>query len=164
MGLGEHGDVFPLLGILVEQANHLIEQRQVSLVERVADEHRHRSVVDVLRRESEMDELLILSQAKTVELLLYEIFHRFHVVVGYAFDILHALRVVDREFGVDVAQLSEECVVNARKLRQRKFAEGDKIFDFNFYAIADQRVFRIVIFQNLHLAAVTAVDWRYGCQ
>ena len=83
-----------------------------------------------------MDELLILSQTKTVELLLYEIFHRFHVVVGYAFDILHALRVVDREFGIDVAQLSEECVVNARKLRQRKFAEGDKIFDFNFYAIA----------------------------
>ena len=108
VGLGEHRHVFPLLGIYLQLVYQLLHQRTIYIVERLLYRQWHRSVVDVLRGESEVYELLELLQATDlVELLLYEVFHSLHIVVGHLLDVLHALCSCLVEAKVDVAQCVE---------------------------------------------------------
>ena len=59
MCLGQHGHVLPLLGILGELSNELLDERIIDLLHRFLDAQGHTCVVDVLTGETEVDELLV---------------------------------------------------------------------------------------------------------
>ena len=48
VGLGEHGDIGPFVGSLLESGDELVEQRNERLVQRIAHTHGHRGVVYIL--------------------------------------------------------------------------------------------------------------------
>ena len=143
MGLGEHGDVLPLVGEGFEAAEQLLCQGEEHLLQSLLNRKRCGGVVDVLRGESEVDELLEGSQSSDgVELLLDEVLHSLDIVVGDALDILHALGILLREVLVDGAQSGEMFFGECCELRQWQFAEEDEIFDFDPHAVADECEFR----------------------
>ena len=67
-----------------------------------------------------MNELLGLGgeAAEHVNLLLDEVFHGLHVVVGHRIDVLHALCILLGKPAVDVAQRFKQAVVEAFQLWQ----------------------------------------------
>ena len=80
-----------------------------------------------------------------VKLLLDEVLHSLHVVVGHALDLLHASCISLRELLVDATQVGEQSLVNTLQLGQGKLAKHDKILDFNTYAVADERILREIL-------------------
>ena len=164
MSLGEHRDVLPFFCEAVEQVDQLVEYRHECLLDGVADKHRYGSVVDVLRGQSEVDEFLVGFEAEHVKFLLDKIFYGLHIVIGHAFDVLHALSVVDRKLIVDFTQLREQRAVDVFQLWQRQAAESDEIFDFNLHSVADERILRVVVLKNFDFVAITTVDGGNRCQ
>ena len=123
MGLGEHGDIAPLFGIGLQLSHQFFDGRAYHLVKGVFYRERNGGVVDILRGKTEMDELLVLVEmANTVELLLDEIFHCLHVVIGHLLYLLHPTGVVEREIAVNLTECGEERLVEVLELGQRKFA------------------------------------------
>ena len=116
--LGQHGNIFPLLGIMVNQRQHLVEHRHVAVVQRLFDQQGHRGVVDILRREPEVNKLLVGFEVQRVEFLLDEILDSLHVVVGNRLNRLHPSGIGLGKVLIDSPQLGEEVVVYPRKLRQ----------------------------------------------
>ena len=105
MRFGEHGHGFPFLGIVVQLFDELFQHGNVHLLQGLFHRERHAGVVDVLRGESEVYELLEgIKSANLVELLLDEVFHRFHIVVGHLLDVFHPLGIGHGEVLVDGAQ------------------------------------------------------------
>ena len=91
MCLGQHRDSGPLVSISLQLGYEFFKLRIIDLVERILDRQGHGRVVNVLRRQSEVDEFLVsLQAANAVKLLFYKIFHGFHIVVCHALDFLHA--------------------------------------------------------------------------
>ena len=139
--LGEHRHVFPLLGIGLELVNELSELRHVHVVERLLYRERHGRVVDVLRSQAEMYELLVFFKiTDLVNLFLYIILHGLHVVVRHLFYLLHPCGSLFRELAVDVAQCVEVGVVEVCELRQWQFAQCDEILYLHTYAVSDERI------------------------
>ena len=64
----------------------------------------HGGVVDILRGEAEVDELLEVGQAHLVEFMFEEVLHGLHVVVGGLLYLLDGEGVVVGEMTVDIAQ------------------------------------------------------------
>ena len=93
-----------------------------------------------------MDELLGLygEAVQCVNLLLDEILHSLHVVVGNLLDILHALGILLCEVAIDVAQGLKEVVVYHLQLGQWQFTKGNEILDFYAHTIAYQCILRKV--------------------
>ena len=58
MGLSEHRDVLPLLGIVVELFYQFLQERVIDILQGFLDAQGDAGVVDVLRGQSEVDELL----------------------------------------------------------------------------------------------------------
>ena len=83
-------DLFPLLRQCRELGHQLFDQRIVDVVGRVAQCRRNRRVVDVLRREPEVHELLVRADTELLHFLFYEVFDGFHVVVGRLLDLFDA--------------------------------------------------------------------------
>ena len=112
-----------------------------------------------------MDELLVGFEASyLVKLLLDEIFHRLHIMIRHRLDVLHALRAMLVETQIDLPQPTEQAVVEAGELRQRQFTEGDEIFDFNSYTIADKGKLREIARQGFRFTPIPAIYRRYGSQ
>ena len=104
MGLGQHRYLFPCVRIAFQLADQLVEQRVVHLLKAVFHRDGDGRVVDVLTCQTEMDEFLIAVKAtETVELLLYVVFHRFHIVVCNRFNLLHAGCAAFVKFPIDFA-------------------------------------------------------------
>ena len=82
MRMRQQRDLFPLLRQCRELGHQLFDQRIVDVVGRVAQCRRNRRVVDVLRREPEVHELLVRADTELLHFLFYEVFDGFHVVVG----------------------------------------------------------------------------------
>ena len=162
VGLGQHRDVFPLVGIAAQAVYHLLHFGAVDVGKGLAQRQGHRRVVDVLRRQSEVNELLVCRQAQAVELLLQEVFDGLDVVVGHRFDVFDALRLGAVEVGVYLAQALEAAVVDALELGQRQLAERYEVFYLDPHAVADQCVFRKVVSKFVDLGAIAAVDGRDG--
>ena len=119
VGLGQHGHVFPLIGILLQLVDELFHLRIVHLFKRFLNGKGHAGVVDILRGEAEMDKLLVsLEPANLVELLLNEILHGLDVVVGNLLNILHVLCRLLVEGAVDVAQTIEKGMIERGELGQ----------------------------------------------
>lgn len=79
------------------------------------------------------------------KLLLDEIFHGLHVVVGNLLDILHALGILLREVAIDITQTSEQALVKRLELRQGEFTKGYEIFYLYPNAITDECIFGKII-------------------
>ncbi len=105
VSMGQHGDVCPLSGPLLQQREDGLitgfEHLFVALLQQQGD----RSVVDVLRGETEMYKLFILLQAQGVEPAFDEIFHCLYVMVGGFLYLLHLKGVLLGKIAIDIAQL-----------------------------------------------------------
>ena len=105
VSLGQHWDVFPFLRIRCQLVNQLLNLRIIHFFQRILDRQRHRSVVDILRSQSEMDELLVRFQtSQFIELFFDEVLYSLHIVIGHTFDFFDTLSVSFREITVNVAQ------------------------------------------------------------
>ena len=108
MGAGQHGYVFPFLGIFLKLLDEISRFGEKDVAQRFFYREGDGGVVDVLGGESEVDELLVGFEASEfVELFFYEVFHGFDVVVGNAFYFFDSARVVEREVEVDGAECAE---------------------------------------------------------
>ena len=104
-----------------------------------------------------MDKLLImLKTAHGVKLLLDEVFHSLHVVIGHLLDVLHPLCISRCKLTIDVTQLVEACMIDILQLRQRQFTKSDEILDFHTYAIPDEGILREIRGQGFGFTSITA--------
>ena len=127
---------------------------------RLHHRERHGGVVDVLRGEAEVQELLEFGQAEFIEAAFQEIFHGLHIMVGLFFYLLDFQSVFRLEFLIDGAEVIV-VAVELLELRQRQFAQGDVILHFDHHAIADEGKFTEKVVQLNGLGTVTPVDGRY---
>ena len=101
---GQHGHVFPRVGILSQLFNQLLQQWVITFFERLFQRKWHAGVIDVLRSQPKVDELLVRFQAANgIELFLNEILHGLHVVVRYLLDVFNTLCLSLVESAVYVA-------------------------------------------------------------
>ena len=113
MRLGEHRDVLPLLGIVVQLLNQFLDKRVIYLFQCLLDRERHTRIVDVLGSESEVNELLeAVETTHGIELLLDKVLHGLHVVVSHFLNILHPLGISKRKLTIDIAELVEQLMVD----------------------------------------------------
>ena len=137
MGFCQHRNVHPLLCLGIEVGNDFLNQRNHLIVQGIFHEHRHRSVVDVLRGKAEMNEFLVFCKAKAIKTFLQEVLHSLHVVVGYAFYLLDMRGLGHTEVAIYVAHWLEHRMVDIAQLRQRNLGEGNEIFHLYLNAISD---------------------------
>jgi hypothetical protein len=111
MGLGKHGDILPLLGIVVELFDEFLQEGNIDIGECLLDGKGHGGVVDILGCEAEVDELLegyggitAAYWAEGIDALLDEILDGLHVVIGHLLDVLHTLSVLYGKVAVDIAE------------------------------------------------------------
>ncbi|KAF5034181.1 hypothetical protein DSECCO2_598890 [anaerobic digester metagenome] len=88
-----------------------------------------------------MQEFLVFAQSHFVKFLLQVIFHRFHIVVGNAFDFLYLCSILKSKIAAERPEFFKIGFGNAVQLGQRQFAKGDKVFNLNKYAIVNERCF-----------------------
>ncbi len=129
-------------------------------MEGILHRHRHRGVVDVLRGEAEVDELLPLREPQGVETLLEEVLHGLHVVVRNRFEILDLQGVLLGELLIDGGELLQRGGGNPRELRQPLAAEGYEILNLHLHAVADKGELREILVEARSLRAVATVDRR----
>ena len=151
VGLGKHRYVGPFVGQRVELCDELRQHRAIHISDCLLDRHRHRSVVDILRRQSEMYEFLVGLKSETVKLLLDEIFHRLYVVVGDRLDLLDALGIGHAEVSVDGAQSRKQIGIYSCKRRQRYAAQSDEILYLYTHPVAYQGIFREILVEGFRL-------------
>ena len=157
--LGEHGHVFPVVGILTEQADERFDLGDIDFFERLLDGERHAGVVDILRSEPKMDKLFIgIQSLKAVELFLDEIFHGLHIMIGGPLDLLDARGRSLVKVPIDVAELIEAGMIEGCQLGQWKLAKRYEIFDLHPNAVSDERIFRKISSQGGSLFSITTVD------
>jgi hypothetical protein len=141
MGLGEHGDILPLLCIVMELFDELLQQRIIHILQGLLDTQGYTGVVDILRSKSEVDEFLEalnIIQAHRIQFLLDKILYGFDIVVGYSLDILYALRIGWRKLTVNISQVIKQAMVEIHELGKRKFTEGDEILYLYTYTVSDK--------------------------
>ena len=144
--LGEHRNLSPLLSIVVQHLNELLDTRDIHLLQSLLHREGHTGVVDILRGETEMDELLIgIKTTDLIELLLDVVLHGFHVVIGHLLNLLHALGVGRGKLSIDTAQTLEERSVETLQLRKGKLAQGDEILNLYTDAVTNERILRKIL-------------------
>ena len=141
----QHRNFAPLLGKRRQFVADLLDDGIVDACHRLFQRERDGRIVDVLRGEAEMHELLVGLQSQGVHFLLDNVLDGFYVVVRYRLDFLHPLGVGGREIEVEGAQGGEFRMVDAGKLRKRQFAQRDEILHFDADAVADKCLFRKII-------------------
>ena len=121
VGLGQHGNVLPLLGIVMELFDKLFDEGVVDLLQSLLHGEGNTGVVDILGGQTEVDELLAgrretCGDQRSVDTLLDEVLHGLHVVVRHFLYILDALGIGHRELAVDVAKRFKKAMVKFLKL------------------------------------------------
>ena len=105
MRLGQHGHILPLLSIGTQLPDEFLYLGVIHLLQGILDAERYTGIIDILRRKSEMDELLVgIQTADGIKLLLDEILHSLDVMVRHCLDVLDTLCILYREITVDVAE------------------------------------------------------------
>ena len=88
-----------------------------------------------------MDELLECIEATDgIELLLEEVLHCLHVVIGHLLDRLHSGSILFTECLIDGTQLREELLREGCQLGKRQLAQGNEVLHFNPHAITYQGI------------------------
>jgi len=159
--LGQHRDVCPFFGISTQLGYQFFQLRIIHLLQGLFYRQRDRRIVNILRSKAKVNELLVvIHPAKGVKLFFQEIFHSLHIVVGHAFNVFDALRICFRKITVNVSQGLKDSLVYTSQLRQRQFAQSDKVLHFHLYAIFHQCKFREIGSQGIRLAPVSTVNGR----
>ena len=160
-----HGDVGPQAGTLLDGGENRLVAWQQHLLVTLLQEQRHGRVVDVLRGETEMDELLVGFQPQGVETAFDEILDSFDIVVCGFLYLFHLKGILLGEMAVDVSQLLGHAGLTLKQCGHRKLREvsqGYEIFDFDPDTVADKRSFGEIGCELIHLVTVAPVDGRNG--
>ena len=157
----EHRHVRPLLGHVAQNGNELLQQGVVYVFECLAYGVRRGGVVDVLRCEPEVYELLDMRQACRIHLLLYKVLDGLDVVIGGFLYLLHAQSVLHGKVLIYGTQRGEVLLGDFGQLRQRQMTQGDEIFHLHHGAETNQRIFRKILFERRCRIPVASVHRRY---
>jgi hypothetical protein len=166
MRAGQHR----LVGMLVCQPGHgiaeCIQLRQQHLSAGFAQHQRVGQVVDILRRAGEMDELADRFQFGVAgDLLLEQVFHRFHSVIGGALDVFDPLGVGQREILDQPVEDTDGVLAQQRYFEDARIA-GQRLQPTHLdqYPVADQAVLAEHRPQIGGFIAVAAIDGRKSGQ
>ena len=134
--LGQHGHVVPFLGIRAKLGYQFLHLGIVTFLQSFFDGQRNRCIVDILRCQAEMNEFLI--SLKTSYLSNSSLINtpQPHVMVRHALYFLHPSGIRFREIPVDVTQTGKQIMIEISQLRQRQFAQSNKVFNLYTHAIA----------------------------
>ena len=106
MGLGEHGDILPLLSIVVELLDKFLHKGIIYLLQSLFDRKGHAGVINVLGCQTKVNKLLVLFiTTHRVETLLDKVLHSLHVVVGNLLNVFHPLGISRCELAINVTEL-----------------------------------------------------------
>ncbi len=141
-----------------------VDRWQVMLLGEILQQQGHRRVVDVLRGEPEVDELLGRTEAERVQLFLEPVFHGLHIVVGGTFDGFHGAGVRLGERCNALGQIVQPGGSDILQLRQRDLAEEAEPVEFHQKAVADQCQFREPGGQRRCARTIAPVDRGDGCE
>ena len=167
MGVGQHGDVVPLFGTLLDEVENGLVLRHQHLLVALFDGEGHGGVVDILRGETEMDELLVGFELQGVEMAFEEILHGLDVVVGDFFYIFDFLGIVVGEVAIDVAQLFGQLWALVKECFQRQLrdtGQGNKIFYLHTDTVTDEGTLGKEAGKGFHFGTIAAVDGRDGIE
>mmetsp|Transcript_32461 Transcript_32461/g.79174 ORF Transcript_32461/g.79174 Transcript_32461/m.79174 type:complete len:420 (-) Transcript_32461:5-1264(-) len=186
VGPGQERDLRPLAGEAVERGDDVSELGHVDGAPEAHDHQRVAGVVDVLRREPKVDELLDLEEALEAggaghlgHLVLEEVLHSLDIVVGReggaAGGPALELRLLDPggvlvgELGVDPAELRDEGVRgrgHGRELGEGRghAEEADEVLDLNLNAMLDVSILGEVGGDGIEAAAVAPVEGPDGVE
>ena len=143
MGAGKHGHIAQTVCKLKKFVVQTLQRGHHNLCDGIEHHQRESCVVDILRREAEVDEFFILAKTELIEASFEIIFHSLYVVVGgflYLFDFLSFFRC-EHFRSVDFAQCFLHLLVYSRELRQTGLREGDEIFNLHQHTVADNCIF-----------------------
>lgn len=160
MGTGQHGDVGEAHGEIADGVGQLAHERQDHLVAAFAQHQGVGQVVDVLAGAGEVDELADLGQFRQRGgLLLEQVLHGLHVVVGGAFDFLDALGMLELEVFGELVQQGVGFGGEGRHFRNAGVGgEALQPAHFDLDAETDQAVFTEDRTQGAGFAGVAAID------
>ena len=105
-----------------------------------------------------MDKLLLIAQAKVVELLLDEVLDGLDVVIRHALDLLDSEGILGGEAQIDIVEAIRAVLAEDTTEVWELFAEGDEVEDLYTYAVADEGFLREVRGEGLYLAAVAPIN------
>ena len=167
---GEHRDILPSLNIGCQNGDHLFQSGNIFILKSLLEHQRLGRVVDVLRGQPEVDELLPAGYSKSLEILLDEVFNGFDIVVGDLLDVLHLPGVFRSHRLIKHTQTGEEFIAGqprafaeVRELGQRNFAQGDEIFHLHAYTVANQGELAEILSQRCGFGSIATID-RGHCQ
>ena len=122
VSLSQHRHILPLVSISLELCNKFLYLWVEALLQSLLDRKRYTGVVDVLRSETEVNELLIVVQSTNlIELLLDEILYGFYVVISNLLNVLDTLSLIFVKVTVDITQALKQRLVERSQLWQRQF-------------------------------------------
>ena len=95
MGVGQHRHIFPLLFVAADNAAYFFQKRHKDIGYALFERERNAGVVYVLRSEAKVDEFAVAGvYAQSGKLLFDKVFHRLHVVVCGALNLLYSRRIL----------------------------------------------------------------------
>ena len=125
---------------------------------RLSDHQREGGVIDILRGEPEVDELLLISKPEGIEPLLDEVLHGLDIVVRRTLDLLDTCCISAGEAQVDVVEVLDTLLIEHLAQRRELLAQSDEVKDLDTYPIADQCLLREVGDECLGLRPVASID------
>ena len=125
--MGQHRNIGPQAGAFGKHVQQFAQGRHIDLGQRFLERERRSRVVDVLRREPEVNEFAVRGKSEVCEAFLQEILHGLDVVVRPPFNLLDTGGVFLGEVAVDGSKLRIHRRVDVEKLGKRLFAKGDEI-------------------------------------
>ena len=165
VGFGQHGHIGPLLSILFQLVDEFLKQWEIHLRKSLSDTHGHTGIVDILRSETKMDKLLESIQSTYgIELLLEEILHSFHVMIGHLLYGFHSGSIGLTEVLIDSTQTREQLLRKRCQLGEGQLAQSNKILHLHSNAVTYQSILGEISSQRFSLSTITAIHGRYRCQ
>ena len=113
----------------------------VHLNQRLLEAVGNGGIVDILRGQSEVDELFVGMQAEFIHLLFEQILDGFDIMVGCPFDLFDPQGISFGKMAVNIAQGLPSGFVHPFELRQRQFTQRDEILHLHQYPVANQSIF-----------------------
>ena len=162
VSFGKHGNIFPFLGIPVDNSQHIFQHWEITIVQSLFQQKRNRRIINILWSQPEMDKLFISLQMQFVEFLFNKILDSLHIMISNRLYRLHFFGIGLRKIGIYLAQRRKQIRIYPRELRKRQFAQCNEILDFDPYPIPDKCPFRKIKRQIFHLIAIAAIDRRYS--
>ena len=133
----QHSHVGPLLCVELQLIDQPTQLGQIDVLYRLSDHQREGGVIDILRGEPEVDELLLIGKPEGIEPLLDEVLHGLDVVVRRTLDLLDTCCISAGEAQVDVVEVLDTLFVEHLAECGELLAQGDEVKDLDTYPIAD---------------------------